>query len=62
MSIWAALGVTLGVLAVYMTAGWLLSLARKDASVVDPLWGTGFIVAAVSYFAAARRLLDRAKC
>ena len=49
MSIWAALGITLGVLAVYMTAGWLLSLARKDASVVDPLWGAGFVVAAVSY-------------
>jgi steroid 5-alpha reductase family enzyme len=49
MNIWAALGITLGVLAVYMTAGWLLSLARKDASVVDPLWGTGFVVAAVSY-------------
>jgi steroid 5-alpha reductase family enzyme len=49
MNIWAALGITLGVLAVYMTGGWLLSLVRKDASVVDPLWGTGFIVAAVSY-------------
>ena len=50
MSLGASLGITLGVLVVYMTLGWLLSLARKDASVVDPLWGLGFIVAAVSYF------------
>lgn len=50
MSLGAALGITLGVLVVYMSLGWLLSLARKDASVVDPLWGLGFIVAAVSYF------------
>jgi steroid 5-alpha reductase family enzyme len=49
MSIWAALGITLGILVVYMTAGWALSLARKDASVVDPLWGMGFVVAAASY-------------
>jgi steroid 5-alpha reductase family enzyme len=49
MSLWAALGITLAVLAAFMTAAWLLSLARKDASVVDPLWGIGFVVAAVSY-------------
>ncbi|HEY5529902.1 MAG TPA: DUF1295 domain-containing protein [Thermoleophilia bacterium] len=50
MGVGPALGITLGVLVVYMTAGWLLSLVRKDASVVDPFWGLGFIVAAVSYF------------
>lgn len=27
-----------------MTCFWLLSLARRDASVVDPFWGTGFII------------------
>ncbi len=49
MNIWTALAITLGVLVVYMTMGWVLSLVRHDASVVDPLWGAGFIVAAVSY-------------
>jgi steroid 5-alpha reductase family enzyme len=50
MSLWAALGITFGALVVFMTIGWLVSLIRKDASVVDPIWGLGFIVAAVSYF------------
>ena len=26
------------------TCLWLLSLARRDASSVDPFWGTGFVV------------------
>lgn len=29
-----------------LTCRWLLHLARRDASVVDPFWGTGFIVVA----------------
>ena len=49
MGIWTALGITLAVLLVYMTLIWLLSLVRHDASVVDPFWGVGFIVAAASY-------------
>lgn len=27
-----------------LTGLWLLSLARRDASIVDPFWGTGFIL------------------
>ena len=27
-----------------MTALWLLSLTRRDASIVDPFWGTGFVL------------------
>jgi steroid 5-alpha reductase family enzyme len=49
MSMPAALGIGLAVLLVYMTLIWLLSLVRHDASVIDPFWGLGFIVAAVSY-------------
>jgi len=49
VSLGASLGTTLGVLAAYMTIGWLLSLVRRDASIVDPFWGTSFVVAAVSY-------------
>ena len=29
-----------------MTCLWLVSLARRDASIVDPFWGVGFIVVA----------------
>jgi steroid 5-alpha reductase family enzyme len=50
MNLASALGITLGVLVVFMTIGWVLSLILRDASVVDPFWGIGFIVAAVSYF------------
>jgi steroid 5-alpha reductase family enzyme len=31
-----------------MTAVWLLSLARKDASVIDPFWGLGFLLVAAA--------------
>ena len=34
-----------------MTCLWLLSLIRRDASVVDPFWGTGFVL--VTWFALA---------
>ena len=62
MSIPAAMGVVLGVLGAYMVIGWLLSLVRRDASIVDPFWGIGFIVAVVAYFLltdgyAGRRML-----
>jgi steroid 5-alpha reductase family enzyme len=50
MSVPAALGITLAVLVAYMSLGWLLSLIRKDAGVADPLWGMGFVVAAICYF------------
>ncbi len=50
MNLGASLGITFGVIVAFMTIGWLLSLVRKDASVVDPLWGLGFVIAAASYF------------
>jgi steroid 5-alpha reductase family enzyme len=34
-----------------MTLLWLVSLALKDSSIVDPFWGTGFVVANWLYFA-----------
>jgi steroid 5-alpha reductase family enzyme len=34
------------VVAAAMTALWLLSVARRDASIVDPFWGIGFILVA----------------
>jgi steroid 5-alpha reductase family enzyme len=43
-----ALAVVLGL----MTLLWLLSLRLRDASLVDPFWGTGFVVVAWIYHAA----------
>ncbi len=34
-----------------LTCLWLLSLARRDASIVDPFWGTGFVL--VTWFTLA---------
>lgn len=34
----------------FMTLLWLISLPLKNASIVDPFWGTGFCIAAVWYF------------
>ncbi len=34
-----------------MTLMWLLSLALKDSSIVDPFWGPGFVVTNWVYFA-----------
>jgi steroid 5-alpha reductase family enzyme len=50
MSVAGLAGVTLGVIAVYMTLLWLASLALRNASIVDIFWGFGFVVAALSYF------------
>lgn len=44
----AALIQSLGVAAVAMLALWLLSLRLRDASIVDPFWGTGFVLIAGS--------------
>ena len=41
------LGAVLGL----MTLLWVLSLALRDSSIVDPFWGTGFVVVNWLYFA-----------
>ena len=51
MSLLEALGLSLLVVAALMTGVWLLSLARKDASIVDVFWGLGFVLVAVAYVA-----------
>jgi steroid 5-alpha reductase family enzyme len=35
-----------------VTALWLLSVALRDTSIIDPFWGTGFVVTAWVYFLA----------
>ena len=42
-------GLSLLVTVVFMTCGWLISVMRRDASTVDPLWGLGFVLLAVVY-------------
>lgn len=44
-----------------MTLLWLLSLAIKDASIVDSFWGAGFVVSAWVYFAASPQGLAERK-
>ena len=38
------------VILVAMTALWILSLILRDASIVDPFWGTGFVITTWVYF------------
>ncbi|MFO0869088.1 MAG: DUF1295 domain-containing protein [Pirellulales bacterium] len=47
------------VLGVLVTLLWLISLARRDASIVDPFWGTGFVVVAWIAVATADHLTPR---
>ncbi len=46
--------ITLGVIAGLMLLLWLLSLYLRDASIVDPFWGTGFAVTVCVAHAVAR--------
>ncbi len=39
-----------GVILVFMSLVWLLSLPLQNSSIVDIFWGTGFVVAAGTYF------------
>jgi steroid 5-alpha reductase family enzyme len=39
---------TLATIVAAMALLWLLSLLRRDASIVDPFWGTGFVIVAVT--------------
>jgi steroid 5-alpha reductase family enzyme len=41
-----ALFVAAGVVATLMFITWLVSLVKRDASIVDPIWGLGFVLVA----------------
>jgi steroid 5-alpha reductase family enzyme len=49
----AAAGFGLGLAIALMTAVWLGSLVRRDASLVDRFWGAGFVVLAAFYVLSA---------
>jgi steroid 5-alpha reductase family enzyme len=42
--------VALGAIMLMMTVLWIVSVRIKNASIVDPFWGVGFIVACMVYF------------
>lgn len=50
---WGILGLNLAALVALMTAGWLVSLPTRNVTVVDSLWGLGFVVVAWLTFAQA---------
>jgi steroid 5-alpha reductase family enzyme len=47
------LGWNLAAVVTLMTAGWLISLAQRNVTVVDSLWGLGFVLTAWLTFALA---------
>lgn len=38
------------IVVIFMTLLWLVSVFLKNASIVDPFWGLGFVIAGVFYF------------
>jgi steroid 5-alpha reductase family enzyme len=50
---WGTLGWNLAALVILMTLGWLVSLPSRNVTVVDSLWGLGFVLAAWVTFALA---------
>jgi len=49
--LWTMLFATGGAVIGLMVAGWIVSLILKDASIVDIIWGTGFVLVAwVAFF------------
>jgi steroid 5-alpha reductase family enzyme len=52
-------GLSLAIVVGYMTVLWLLSLALRNASIVDVFWGLGFVVLAFAYFAGGDGFVGR---
>ncbi len=59
MSLLELIGLSVAVAVAYMTGIWLLSLALRNASIVDVFWGLGFVVLALVYFAGADGFVGR---
>lgn len=49
MSVWTVWAAGIAGIALLMVMTWLVSLVRRDVSLVDRVWGVAFIVAAVIY-------------
>jgi len=48
--LWLTMLATLATIMAMMGLVWLLSLARRDASIVDPFWGSGFAIVALTAY------------
>jgi steroid 5-alpha reductase family enzyme len=59
MDAWTPFWLALGAILALMTLVWLLSLARRDASIVDVFWGLGFVLAAWIYVASSETRAPR---
>jgi steroid 5-alpha reductase family enzyme len=57
----SVLPLTLGAVALLFLAVWVLSVLRRDASVVDVLWGLGFVFVALVAYAACDTPTPRAR-
>lgn len=55
----ALLATNLGIVLAAMTLLWLVSLAKRDASIIDPAWGLGFVLLAWVSLMRAAELSDR---
>ena len=53
---------TFVVVVITMTILWLISLWRRDASVVDPFWGTGFVIVAGYAFVTTPTAQNATRC
>ena len=59
MAAWSPFWLALGAILALMTLVWLLSIARRDASIVDVFWGLGFVLAAWIYVASSETRATR---
>ena len=59
MTLFQIIGLSLGVVLVYMAAAWLFSLALRNASIVDSFWGLGFALLAAVYFVTTDGIVGR---
>lgn len=55
LAAWSALSLGAAAVTGLLTLTWLASLARRDASLVDRVWGLGFVVLAIIYAGTAPR-------
>ncbi|HKJ18606.1 MAG TPA: DUF6134 family protein [Xanthomonadales bacterium] len=49
---WSAAFIALGALITFAIAGWLISLGRKDVSIVDSMWSLMFLISLAVYMSA----------
>jgi steroid 5-alpha reductase family enzyme len=59
MSLFEIIGLSLAAVVTYVTAIWLVSLALRNASIVDVFWGPGFALLAALYLVTSDGFVGR---